>query len=262
MITLLKLGGSLITDKRKSRTYLPQVMQRLAREVRQALVENPDVQLIIGHGSGSFGHDEAHKHGTMTGVQTSAQWQGFAQVAVVAASLSQLVTETLLQADVPAFRVQPSASVVATDGVVTQMSIDPIQHSLRVGLVPVVYGDVALDTVRGGTITSTETIFTFLTTNLPVSRIILLGKEDGVYDQQQNIIHKITPDNFSEIRSALGGSEATDVTGGMLTKVVDSLQLATNPPYPIVQIANGSTPDLLRKALLGEQIPGTTITHG
>ncbi|MCA9915819.1 MAG: amino acid kinase, partial [Anaerolineae bacterium] len=138
----------------------------------------------------------------------------------------------------------------------------PIRRSLQAGLVPLVHGDVALDTVRGGTITSTETIFTFLTTNLPVSRIILLGKEDGVYDQQGAVIPEITPDNFIALRSALGGSDGTDVTGGMLTKVQDSLQLATNPPYPIVQIANGLRADLLRNALLGEEVDGTTITRG
>lgn len=262
MITLLKLGGSLITDKRHSRTYLPDVMQRLAQEIRQALDVQPGLQLIIGHGSGSFGHDEARKHGTMAGVQTPKQWQGFAQVAAVAAALSQLVTETLLQANIPIFRIQPSASAITTDGMITQMALAPIQRSLQAGLLPLVHGDVALDTMRGGTITSTETIFTFLTTNLPVSRIILLGKEDGVYDQRGVVIPEITTDNFTAIRSALGGSDGTDVTGGMLTKVQDSLQLATNPPYPIVQIANGLTPDLLRRTLLGEKVLGTIITNG
>ncbi|MCA9913061.1 MAG: uridylate kinase, partial [Anaerolineae bacterium] len=122
MITLLKLGGSLITDKQQSRTYLPDVMQRLAQEIQQARDESPELQLIVGHGSGSFGHEEAHKHGTMAGVKNPAQWHGFVQVAAVAASLSQLVTETLLQAQVPVFRIQPSASVIATDGIITKMS--------------------------------------------------------------------------------------------------------------------------------------------
>jgi len=262
MITLLKLGGSLITDKRQRRTFRPDVMQRLAREIKQARDVQPEMQLIIGHGSGSFGHHEASMHNTMAGVQTPAQWQGFAQVAAAAAALSQLVTETLLDAALPVFRIQPSASVIASDGAVMQMTLAPIQQSLRAGLIPLVHGDVALDTVRGGTITSTETIFTFLTTNLPVERIILLGEVDGVYDQQQAIISKITPDNFGAMQSALGASNGVDVTGGMLTKVQDMLQLVTNPPYPLVQIANGLQPELLQRALLGEEVLSTTIRRG
>lgn len=262
MITFLKLGGSLITDKRQRRTYRPDVMQRLAGEIQQALTNKPDLQLVIGHGSGSFGHFEANEHNTIAGVQTPAQWHGFAHVAAAAAALSQMVTETLLDAGVPAFRMQPSASVIAENGVISRMAVEPIERSLHARLIPLVHGDVALDTMRGGTITSTETVFTFLATNLPVTRIILLGEVDGVYDQQQAVIPRITPKNFAGFRAALGGSDGVDVTGGMLTKVEDMLQLATNPPYPVVQIANGLQPGLLRDALLDVEVLSTKIMSG
>jgi len=262
MITLVKLGGSLITDKRQRRTYRPDVMQRLAQEIKQAIDSKPDSQIILGHGSGSFGHYEANEHGTMAGVHDPAGWMGFAQVASAASALSQLVIETLLDTGVPAFRLQPSASVIADEGTVIDMAITPIERSLDTGLVPVVHGDVALDTVRGGTITSTETIFKYLTTNLSVERIILLGEVDGVYDQEQIVIPEITPNNFDEVKTALRGSTGVDVTGGMVTKVQDMLNLATNPPYPVVQIANGLQPDLLYKALLDEEVLGTRITNG
>ncbi|MGB1289334.1 MAG: isopentenyl phosphate kinase, partial [Aggregatilineales bacterium] len=150
MITLLKLGGSLITNKKVERSFREATVKRLAQEIRQALDANPDLKLIIGHGSGSFGHFEATRHDTIHGVYTSADWQGFAQVATIAAELNYLVTKTLSDADIPVFRVQPSASVRTENGIVTDMTLHPIEKALENGLIPLIYGDVAMDDHRGG----------------------------------------------------------------------------------------------------------------
>ena len=60
---LLKLGGSVITDKTQPFTARTDVIERLAREIKNALDERgDDLQLIIGHGAGSFGHPLAEKY--------------------------------------------------------------------------------------------------------------------------------------------------------------------------------------------------------
>jgi isopentenyl phosphate kinase len=125
--------------------------------------------------------------------------------------------------------------------------------------VPLVYGDVAFDTVRGGTIISTESVFTYLVAHLPVKHIILLGEVDGVYDAEKNVIKRITPDNFHEYKSVLGGSGGVDVTGGMLTKVEDMLELASREPYPVIQIINGNIQGIIHDALSGVEVVGTVI---
>ncbi|MCA9896362.1 MAG: hypothetical protein KC615_25450, partial [Anaerolineae bacterium] len=136
-----------------------------------------------------------------------------------------------------------------------------IQTALANGLVPLVHGDVAFDQIRGGTITSTETIFTYLAKNLPVERILLLGTEDGVYDVEKRTINHITSENLDAYRAALGGSGGIDVTGGMLTKVMDMLTLASIRPGLQVRVMNGTEPGLLTSALLYKSSPGTLITH-
>ena len=55
-IQFLKLGGSLITDKSRPQTARLDVLERLASEIAQAYHKHPDLSLVIGHGSGSFGH--------------------------------------------------------------------------------------------------------------------------------------------------------------------------------------------------------------
>ena len=77
MLTFVKLGGSLITDKRVEQAFRADIAARVAFEIAQAVNAAPQ-PLIIGHGSGSFGHFPAHVHGTMEGVATRDQWRGFA----------------------------------------------------------------------------------------------------------------------------------------------------------------------------------------
>jgi isopentenyl phosphate kinase len=260
MLTFIKLGGSLITDKRVENSFREAEAARVAAEIAYGLEGNPALRLLVGHGSGSFGHMAAKKHGTMAGVRTPEQWRGFAEVGTVAAELNYLMAKTLQAAGVPVLRVQPSASAVARDGEIVEMALRPIQNALDCGLVPLVYGDVGLDEVRGGTILSTEKIFFYLAQHLPVRQILLLGEVDGVYDQNGATIPHISPANLAEVEAALGGSSGTDVTGGMETKVRDMVALAQRIPGLSIRIMNGTTVGLLHETLVGRAQPGTEIT--
>ncbi|MCU0474640.1 MAG: isopentenyl phosphate kinase [Anaerolineae bacterium] len=255
---LIKLGGSLITDKQTERSFRSQVMQRIAAEIAAAL-PHLTAPLIIGHGSGSFGHFAAKRHGTIDGVQTPAQWRGFAEVSLVASELCGLVVGSLMQAGVPALRVQPSASLLAQDGVPVSLSLDNLHHAVQAGLVPVVHGDVAFDRVRGGTIISTESLFTLLAQALPVDEIFLVGEVAGVLDEHGAVIPLITPDTVSESQRAIGGSRGTDVTGGMLTKVSDMVALVQARPHLTIHILDGLTDGVLHQTLLGAPTVKTTI---
>lgn len=259
MLVFIKLGGSLITDKHAASTFRADTMARLAREIKLALDSDGQMRLLIGHGSGSFGHFAASEHGTAEGVASPEEWRGFAHVADAAATLSYLVTRELRGAGVPVWRLQPSASAVCRGGELVQLALDPIRAALQNGLVPLIHGDVAIDEVRGGTIISTEVIFQFLARNLPVSRIILFGDVPGVYDEMGAVIPRITPMSYSRIEHAIGGSAAVDVTGGMLAKVRDMLNLVRGSSQLTVRILSGLRPGLLTDALLDRTDSGTLL---
>lgn len=263
MIMFVKLGGSLITDKQGVNAFRKTVATRIAGEIASALDAAPDLRLLIGHGSGSFGHVVAHKYGTRNGVSSPEQWRGFAEVATTAAALNHLMAHALQSAGVPVWRVQPSASARSRDGQLVSMATHALAVALDQGIVPLVYGDVSLDEVRGGTIISTEAIFFYLAQHLakhlPVSRILLLGEVDGVYDQAGVTIREITPSTLPDVEAALGGSAGTDVTGGMETKVRDMVALVSALPHLTIRILNGTQPDNLRRVLLDLDQPGTLI---
>jgi len=258
MLKMIKLGGSLITDKLVEQSFRADVMSRIAGEIATALPSLTE-PLIIGHGSGSFGHFAAKRHDTITGVQTPEQWRGFAEVGFVAAELNFLIGQQLRRAGVPVFRFQSSAALIAKDGIPQHMPLDNLQKALENGLVPLVYGDVGFDTLRGGTIISTETLFTYLAQSLQVSEIFLVGEVPGVLDETGTVIPLMTPETFGQAQSAITGSRGTDVTGGMLTKVTDMLALVQARPNMTIHILDGLTEGVLRDALLGKSTLKTTI---
>jgi isopentenyl phosphate kinase len=254
----LKLGGSLITDKLQARAPRPAVLARLMDEIAQARQAQPALKLVLGHGSGSFGHMEARKYGTREGVATPEQWRGFAEVQAAAAELNRLVVAAARAAGLPVLNLPPSASVICRAGVIQSMAVEPARAALAHDLVPLVFGDVALDEARGGTIISTEDVFRYLAGALRPERILLAGIEPGVLAQWPDgpVIPEIRPDTAL---SSLGGSHAADVTGGMASKVQEMLALAQAVPGVSVRIFSGVTAGLVQAALLDEARPGTAI---
>lgn len=257
----LKLGGSLITDKTHPHTARLDVLARLADEIATALDRQPGLRLVLGHGSGSFGHVPARRYGTREGVRTREQWLGFLEVWREAAFLNRLVMDILAKAGLPAIAFQPSSAVTAHDGQVQNWELTPLQSALEASLLPVVYGDVVFDISRGGSILSTEDLFTHLARNLQPKRMLLAGREAGVwadYPACTRLVTQITPESLPQIAPALGGSASTDVTGGMASKVRETLALAGEIPGLEVFIFSGGIEGMVTSALMGERL-GTCV---
>ena len=262
-LCFLKLGGSLITDKARPHTPRLDVLARLAGEIKQALAQRPGLRLVVGHGSGSFGHVPGKRYGTRQGVYSPEQWRGFAEVWFEATALTRIVVEAFHEVGLPVIAFSPSAGVISQDGVVLTWDLAPLQAAMQAGLLPVMHGDVVFDRVRGGTILSTEDLFMYLARQLQPERILLAGIEAGVWEDYptcDKLIPEITPERLPEIFPALGGSSKTDVTGGMSSKVQQSLVLIEEYPDLLIQIFSGESPGNVKRALLGESA-GTTLRY-
>lgn len=264
-LVFLKLGGSLLTDKNRPQALRAGVLSRLAAEIAAALAARPDLRLLIGHGSGSFGHMAARKHNTRAGVSSPEGWRGYAETGRAAALLNRLVTDALWAAGVPALAVQPSASAQCRDGKLMALDERPLRTAIEHGLAPVVYGDVALDVIRGGTIISTEEIFGWLAPRLAPRRVLLVGEVEGVLSADPasgirgELIPEITPRTLPGLAQVLGGSGGVDVTGGMLAKVTEMLTLVqVTPALASVRILSGLTPGLVHSTLVDPEFQAGT----
>ncbi|MDA1329741.1 MAG: uridylate kinase [Chloroflexi bacterium] len=260
-IIFLKLGGSLITDKAKPSTAREGRIQQLAEEIAQFLNENPEIRLLLGHGSGSFGHVAAKKHGTRQGVDGEAGWRGFAEVWAQAANLNQLVVRALQKASLPVLVFPPSASAWAKDGAISNWDLRPVEKALAAGLLPLVYGDVAFDQERGGTVLSTEDLFVYLADKLRPQSILLAADEPvyAEYPARDKIIPEVTPRTFAGLSASMGAAGNKDVTGGMKSKVQRMLDVVETNPDCEVRIFDAKRKGELLSALRGEESPGTRI---
>jgi isopentenyl phosphate kinase len=274
-LVFLKLGGSLITDK--TQPYTPQLdmMEDLAIQIAAALRTHPNLRLVIGHGAGSFGHVPASEYRTRDGLPRSSPlihrerdeteesyWKGFAEVWYQASTLNRFVMKALHQAQISTISLPPSSSVIASDGKVLVWETTPIRMALSARIVPVVFGDVVFDEVRGGTILSTEDLFMHLAHALSPERILLAGLEAAVWEDfpaRTRRIERITPGSFTKISEGVGKSTGADVTGGMESKVNQMLALVQKNSELTVQIFSGGEPDNIVRALAGEQV-GTLIS--
>lgn len=252
----VKLGGSVLTDKTAPESLNHALLHDVAHALATVRQQHPALQLVIGHGGGSFGHSWAAKYHTHEGVHAGDGWYGAARVADAMGRLNRLVVAALLDANIPAISVQPSAGALAHARYLLHWDTAVIERMLGSGLVPVVYGDVVLDTAQGAAIASTEMLFGSLAPRLRPQRIVLVG-EAGVFtadprrDPHARRIPEITSANIEEVLRFLGGSHGTDVTGGMATKVRDMWQLVQAVPGLQVQLI-GTDLITLQCALLGE----------
>lgn len=262
-LIFVKLGGSLITDKNKPSVPNRTSINRLATEIAEALLLNPELKLIIGHGSGSFGHVPGKKYNTYDGVYSAAQWQGFIEVWKEARALNQIIIDALLASGLPILAFPPSASLISKNRKVSSWNLFPLENALQANLIPLINGDIVFDSVIGGTIISTEELFLHLATIFQPERILLAGLEEGVYEDYpgcKRLLKLITPDTFLDIKNRLKESASVDVTGGMLQKVKTMIDLIIRYPNIQASIFSGSHPDNLKSALQGAT-PGTTLRH-
>lgn len=257
-LLIVKLGGSLLTDKRGEAAARHDVLARLAAEIaaaRPAMTE----QLVLGHGSGSFGHVAAARHGLgQPGARPAVL--GVAVTQSEAARLHRLVIDAFLEQEVPAFSIAPSSALMARAGRPVSFALSPFLGALDLGLLPVVYGDVVTDLAWGASICSTETVVLALVRRLRargrrVRRLLWLGETAGVWGPDGRTVESVDRAGYRALRRAVGAAAGTDVTGGMLHRL-DAARALSRLGIES-WIVDGTIPGLLRAALLGEEVPGT-----
>jgi len=257
---LIKLGGSLLTDKEGSETPHPERIERLAKEIAaaRATAEGNGERIVLGHGSGSFGHVAAAGAGLGKGPLNPSNLAGASRTQERATALHALVVEALRAAGLAPFSLAPGSFLLAKGGVAVERFLSPLAHALQLGLLPVVYGDVVLDRTWGASIASTEAVLSEIASGLPalgieISRALWLGETDGVYDAAGETIPRLAKIEDA----AIGAARGTDVTGGMRLRLDTCLALARRGiPSTIL---DGRAPGRLAAAIRDEDVPGTRI---
>jgi isopentenyl phosphate kinase len=216
---LLKLGGSIITDK-GSGCVIREVQ---VEEIAGWIASRWPRPLAIIHGAGSCGHPEAHRYGIARGISESNR-EGVLVTHEAVAGLNDAVVKTLRRKGLPAIGIHPLHGMVSEDGRVIQPESRHISLMIQNGLLPVLHGDVVMDISRGVCIVSGDQLIGMLAEELHAGRIGLATDVDGVFCDG-TVIPEINQENADNVFP--GESLHTDVTGGMKGKMRELLALAT-----------------------------------
>jgi isopentenyl phosphate kinase len=266
-LVFVKLGGSLLTDKTQPESLREGVLRRLAGELA-AIARQAPGGLVLGHGSGSFGHVIAERWKVHEGVAATPDGadalEGIARTQHLAARLHRRVVAELLAAGARPFSFVPSTAALGAGGRIDTMEIASLVGALDLGLLPVTYGDVLIDRERGSAIASTEAVFEALVDELArqgrkVERCLWLGETNGVLDADGRRIPRLTAAKAHEVMGTVGGSAGTDVTGGMRLRLETALRLAERGVPS--RILDGREPGMLERALgEGADERGTSVS--
>lgn len=242
MTTVIKLGGSVITEKDQ-----PETVDREALDRATAAVSKTNGPLVLVHGGGSFGHHYAAEYGVSTTVGT----EDTSEIRSIHSAMKRLNTEvidSLVAANVPAVPVHPfSAGDRDTDGRL-RLDTGPVSTMIDAGFVPVLHGDVVADASKGATIVSGDELVVSLATALAAPRVGVCSSVPGVFDEDDRILDRI--ESLDDVASAVGESDTTDVSGGMAGKVRELLVL--DAPAYIFDIEG-------LESFVGGGTPGTRV---
>lgn len=253
-LLLIKLGGSVITDKKTPYVANVDTIRKIA-----IVLKSIDQPMIIAHGSGSFGHTSASVYGGNHGYTSKI---GIATVARDARAINSIVTSICIEEKLPAISLSPMSFLTSKDGAHSETFFSPLYLLLQQGLIPVVYGDVIVDQTWNTTIFSGETVLSHIALFLQKKnkydlKILELCDVPGVLDQSNNVIAQITEASWQSVKSQSIRHTTNDVTGGMQHKVEEALILARkNIPTHII---DGRDPQIVKEVLEKNSQHGTLI---
>ena len=219
MTTVLKLGGSVITHKDDPETVDQNALEEIGEALAGTLADTE--RLVLVHGGGSFGHHYADRYGVST-TEGSGEAAELAAIHGAMADLSDSVLSCLHDFDVQALPVRPLSVACRDEDLHLETRV--VEAMLEEGFVPVLHGDVVVDSGAGGTILSGDELVVSLARRLDAGRVGLCSTVPGVLDEGGAVVPRV--DSLEDVAGALEATDATDVTGGMAGKVRTLLDLS------------------------------------
>ena len=237
------------------------VVLRLAQEIKKI---NKNFDVVVVCGAGSYGHPLAKKYSLKFGMETAEQKKGFSKVVNKVANLNAMVLAQFEKADINAISLLPHSFATQEAGTFAGFDFTLVKNYLESGFVPILSGDMVLDSKWGCSVLSGDTIISYLLESLSAIKVVFLSDVDGVFtndpkkDKKAVFIPNITNKNFSEIKNLFTQESArNDVTGEMIGKLKEIKERFSGTE---VYIANGYKRGILNDLISKTGVRATKIS--
>jgi isopentenyl phosphate kinase len=240
---LIKLGGSIITNKEKPLSARKTTIDNLSKSLRK--INHPTV---IVHGGGSYGHFWSVKYDMHT-KEKKYDLRGVAIVKNSMIELNKIILDSMLKNKLNPYCLPPTDFMSGNKPIIKK--IKEIENIAKSGLIPVTYGDALWYGQKKTYILSGDKIMTHLAKTLKPKLCIFALNEDGLYAdlKSKKLIYELKGEQPTISENKM------DVTGGMTRKVEEASKIAKTGLD--VFFVNGNKPERIVKAVKNRTFEGT-----
>ena len=240
---LIKLGGSIITNKEKPLSPRKKVIEKISQNLKK--INEP---LVVVHGGGSYGHYWSVKYDMHT-KEKKYNPKGVAIVKNSMIELNKIILDALLKNKLNPYCLPPTDFMSGNKPIIKK--IKEIEKIARGNLIPVTYGDALWYGQNKTYILSGDKIMTHLAKILKPRLCIFALNEDGLYSDLKS--KKLIYELQSEMPSI--SENKMDVTGGMTRKVEEATKISKMGMN--VFFVNGNKAERIVKAVKNRKFEGT-----
>ena len=240
---LIKLGGSIITNKEKPLSPRKKTINKILKEIGK--IKEP---VIIVHGGGSYGHYWSVKYDMHTKPEKTAP-KGVAIVKNSMVELNKIILDSAVKNRINSYCLPPTDFMNGNKSI--KSKILTISDIAKSGLTPITFGDALWFGQKKSYILSGDVIMTTIAKILKPRLSLFVLDVDGVYsDLKTNKLIRNFKKEKPEIRN-----NKIDVTGGMTRKITEANKMAKVGLK--VFFVNGNKPKRISDAISGKKFEGT-----
>ncbi len=265
-VTVIKLGGSLLTDKTTPYTYRKEVLENTAQEIRECMNEGLIDQLVLFHGVGSYGHPPVLEHKLHKGFLGEEQLLPLSETQEVVGEFRHIIVKQFQQAGIPVCLMYPSSMMKSDRMQITGMYLDSLKGFMSVGMVPLLGGDILIDSAMGWSIGSGDQMAVLLAMELKAKHLIFISDVKGIYDADPkldidaHLLERIDLNNLDSVLAKMGKSGVVDASGAMKGKLKSLEPLKAQIKEGLdVALLSLIEPGTLKGFLKGESVAATRI---
>ena len=240
---LIKLGGSIITNKQKPLSPRRKTIDNILKEIGK--IKEP---VIIVHGGGSYGHYWSVKYDMHTKPAKTSP-KGVAIVKNSMVTLNKIILDSAVKNRINSYCLPPTDFMSGNKAIKSKiLTINDISKS---GLTPITFGDALWFGQKKSYILSGDVIMTTIGKILKPRLSLFVLDVDGVYSdlKTKRLIH-----DFKKEKPEIKNNKM-DVTGGMTRKITEANNMAKAGLK--IFFVNGNKPKRITDAISGKRFEGT-----
>ena len=240
---LIKLGGSIITNKQKPLSPRRKTIDKILKEIGK--IKEP---VIIVHGGGSYGHYWSAKYDMHTKPAKTSP-KGVAIVKNSMVELNKIILDSAVKNRINSYCLPPTDFMNGNKAIKSKiLTINDISKS---GLTPITFGDALWFGQKKSYILSGDVIMTTIGKILKPRLSLFVLDVDGVYSdlKTKKLIH-----DFKKEKPEIKNNKM-DVTGGMTRKITEANNMAKAGLK--IFFVNGNKPKRITDAVSGKRFEGT-----